>query len=330
MKTIHFSPRAVFWTFNRKKMLRIIAGILLFQLFFFGVLYYRLRDPVQWLQQYLPSTERQPGYLFSIYGPVDNAMKKPMAVTVSGRHVYIADTGNCRVMAYDYNGNFLYSFGAQGTKPGEFLFPYGLAADSEGRILVADMYSGHISVFSPQGSFLHYFATPADITSPAGIAVNEGRVYVSDVGRHQVIVFDETGQKIFEFGAKGSEPGQFLSPNAVAVSGVYIAVSDTGNHRLQIFNKLGTLVAVIPEIEPGYAFVNPRGLAYNSRGEVYAVNNLTHQVACLLPQGTVQFLFGQMGHEEGQFFLPNGIYIDDAGRIYITDTSNQRVSVFQQ
>lgn len=329
MKAIAINPRALLWDFDRKKLKRVIKTIILALILLFAVLYYQLRDPLKWLQPYMPGAIGAPQYLYSIYGPFDDAMQKPMDATVSGRHIFVSDTGNSRVMVFDYNGNFIQSFGSHGTEPGQFRFPYGIAADSQGRILIADMYNGNISVFTPQGAFLHYFATPADMTSPAGLTVADGRVYVADVARHQILVFDEAGDKIFEFGQEGSEPGQLLSPNGIAVSDMYIAVSDTGNHRIQIFNKLGTLVNEIPDIEQGREFANPRGVGYTSRGELYTVNNMTHQIASFTQQGDLQYLFSKMGQGPGESFLPNGLYIDELGRIYITDTSNRRVNVYQ-
>lgn len=329
MKTLQLRLRPVFLDFDQKKLKRVVLGILLLNFLLFAYSYYTLRDPFRLVQQYMPGVLGAPRFLYSIYGPFGEAMDRPMAVTVHGRRIYVADTGHSRVMVFDYNGEHLFSFGSRGSKPGELSFPYGLGVDSQGRILVADMYNGNISVFSPNGEFLHYFGSAPDLASPAGLVVSEGRVYVTDVARHKVIIFDEAGDKIFEFGGEGSAPGQFLSPNAIAVAGMFVAVSDTGNHRVQIFNKLGTLVREISVIEPGRSFVNPRGVGFSSRGELFTVNNLTHQVAMFNPTGELQFILGKQGHEPGEFFLPNGLFVDDQDRIYVTDTTNRKVNVFQ-
>ncbi|MHB1404928.1 MAG: hypothetical protein ACYCV0_04955 [Desulfitobacteriaceae bacterium] len=36
-----------------------------------------------------------------------------------------------------------------------------------------------------------------------------------------------------------------------------------------------------------------------------------------------------MGTNDDQFQLPNGLTIDDQGRIYVTDTVNGRLAVYQ-
>jgi DNA-binding beta-propeller fold protein YncE len=328
MKSVALNPRQIFLDFDQQKLKRVLRIMVVLQILLFLFFYYQLRNPLRYLQQYMPGGLGAPRYLYSLYGPFGDGMQKPMAVTVDGRQIYVSDTGNSKIRVFDYNGNHLRSFGENGTKPGELSFPYGIGVTGEGQILVADMYNGNISVFTPNGSFLHYFGTPLDIKSPAGLAVADGRVYVTDVARHKVIVFDETGEKIFEFGNEGDAPGQFRSPNAIAVSGMYVAVSDTGNDRIQIFNRLGTLIQEISDAD-GRKFVNPRGIGFTSRGEFFAVNNLTHQTFMFNPSGDLQHVIGKLGQGQGENFLPNGLFVDDQGRIYITDTTNRRVNVYQ-
>ena len=38
--------------------------------------------------------------------------------------------------------------------------------------------------------------------------------------------------------------------------------------------------------------------------------------------------FGGMGEENGKFYLPNGLFVDEDDNVFITDTLNLRVSVF--
>ncbi|EEG78218.1 6-bladed beta-propeller [Dethiobacter alkaliphilus] len=328
MKSVALNPRQIFLEFDREKLKRILRIMVILQILIFAFFYYHLRNPLRVAQQYMPGVVGVPQYLYSMYGPFGDSMDKPMDVTVVGRQIYVSDTGNSKIRVFDYNGNHVNSFGERGTEPGQLRFPYGIAENSQGQILVADMYNGNISVFTPDGTFLHYFGASVDLESPAGLAIIDGRVYVTDVAQHKVIVFDEEGEKIFEFGEEGDEPGQFLSPNAITVSGTYVAVSDTGNHRIQIFNRMGNFIDEITHAD-GRNFVNPRGVGYTSRGELLTVNNMTHQTYIFNPNGEFQHILGQQGQGPGENFLPNGLYIDDQGRIYITDTSNRRVNVYQ-
>lgn len=54
---------------------------------------------------------------------------------------------------------------------------------------------------------------------------------------HRLVVFDaDTGARLREFGAKGSEPGQFNRPNGIAVHGDHLFVVERDNHRVQVLS----------------------------------------------------------------------------------------------
>lgn len=322
--------RDAFLDWDKKKLKRTIQIIFIIELLLFLYLFLINRNPMNWVNVQV-GAPGQPQFLFSIYGANEkDFMNKPMAVCVSGNRIYVADTGNQRVQVFDYNGAPLFKFGKDGKKQGEFRFPYGIATDPSGKIYVADLYNGNVSVFTKDGEFLNYFSNSVEIKGPAGLYVDKDRIYVTDVALNQVKVFDLNGQKLFAFGKTGTGKGEFQSPNSVWVNGNSIYVSDTGNDRVQTFNKLGGFLSVLSDKnDTGEAlFVNPRGVAVDPRGVVYVVNNLTHQIFGFDNGGNRLWTFGSMGGESEQFFLPNGLFADDQGRLYITDTVNQRVQVY--
>ena len=49
---------------------------------------------------------------------------------------------------------------------------------------------------------------------------------------------------------------------------------------------------------------------------------------CSSPDGAVVREWGEAGSEEGQFVEPVGLAIDAAGRVYVADTDNGRVQIF--
>ncbi len=74
------------------------------------------------------------------YGP------RGVAVDDQGS-VYVADTGNKRVVVTDAEGNFKYQFGYAGAGLGQFNEPIGLALDGQGNLYVGDTWNGRIQVF---------------------------------------------------------------------------------------------------------------------------------------------------------------------------------------
>ena len=320
------------------RLLTIIALIGVGQASLFSYSYVTKRNPVQVLQNNLPAMAAPvaPTYLFNIYGEWgEGALLKPMAVAVAGRRIYVSDTANQRVQVFDYDGKPVGMIGRPGQGKGQLRFPYGLAVDGRGQVYVADLYNGSISIFTPDGEFLGYFGEkdPSEdlLKGPAGLALAGDRLYVADVRKSQVLAFSLDGRLVRTIGEKGSEPGQLLSPNAVAVSGDRVYVVDTGNDRVEVFSTEGSFIEEFngsPNQDESL-LVNPRGIAFDGRGVLYVVSNLTNHIHGFDRDGKPYFSFGNAGADDGNFYLPNGLTVDDQGRVYVTDTANGRVVVYQ-
>lgn len=321
-----------------QRVLSIIAAIFVVQAAVFSYYYVQERSLVRVIETKVPAVvATPPSYRFSIYGPWDAQLEKPMAVAVQGKRIYVSDTRNSRIQVFDYDGKPLFMFGSYGRGPGQFRFPYGIALDGAGRIYVADLYNGKVSIFDAAGVFQGYFAEGEFrvendiIPRPAGLFISDNQLFVTDVGRHKVMAFTLDGNKVLEFGKFGKGDGELISPNAVAVTGDRIYVVDTGNDRVAVYDRQGNFLSTFngsPDGKGTPSFVNPRGIGI-SEGLIYLVSNLTNQVQVFKSTGERVLIFGEPGRDEKQFSLPNGLYVDDQGRIYITDTVNQRVAVYE-
>lgn len=74
------------------------------------------------------------------------SMIRGMATDKYGR-LYVVDTLSCSVRVFDKNGEYLFSFGQQGFKDGEFLYPNGIFVDSTGKIYIADWGNDRVQVW---------------------------------------------------------------------------------------------------------------------------------------------------------------------------------------
>jgi sugar lactone lactonase YvrE len=69
--------------------------------------------------------------------------------------VFISDGyGNRRVVHFDKEGRFVKAWGEEGTAPGQFALPHGIAIDSQNRIYVADRNNARTQVFDTDGKLL--------------------------------------------------------------------------------------------------------------------------------------------------------------------------------
>jgi len=114
--------------------------------------------------------------------------------------VYVTDSGNFRVQAFDRDGNFKLAFGSVGRKSGQFSRPKGIASDKDGHIYVADAAFGNFQIFDGEGRLLMFIGDRSQIPGPgrymlpAGIGVDEdGRVYIVDQFFRKVDVFRPAG-----------------------------------------------------------------------------------------------------------------------------------------
>ncbi len=159
--------------------------------------------------------------------------------------LYVVDTANHWVVAFDGEGRETLRFGERGVGPGQFNFPTHIAADRDGNLYIADSLNFRIQIMDAQGRFLRSIGKLGnrlgEFSKPKGVAVDGGgRVYVVDGIYDTVQVFNREGELLMHFGRSGSEEGAFWLPNGMAVDaggGIYVA--DTHNQRVQVFRFLG-------------------------------------------------------------------------------------------
>jgi DNA-binding beta-propeller fold protein YncE len=127
---------------------------------------------------------------------------------------------------------------------------------------------------------------------PRGIAVDSLRnVYVADSGNNRIQKFNSTGNFITQWGSQGNASGQFANPTGIAIdSSDNVYVADSGNNRIQKFDNTGKFL-----------------LEWGSRGT---------------PHGTL------LGQVLGQFANPTGIAVDSSDNVFVVDTGNNRVLMY--
>ena len=158
-------------------------------------------------------------------------------------NIFVADTDNNRIEAFDNNGGFLTKFATQ-TPPDD------VAVDETGNVFVV-YSSGRVDKFITAGGG-HYAlerswggvgSLPGQFNQPLGIAVDAaGNVYVADTGNNRIQKFNGSGSLLALFGTgPGSSNSEFNSPVSIDVGSrgdVYVA--DLNNDRVQVFNQDGT------------------------------------------------------------------------------------------
>jgi uncharacterized protein (TIGR03663 family) len=156
----------------------------------------------------------------------------PRAVAVSRGNIYVADTGNKRIVRYDKDGRKLSDWGGNGSGPGQFVEPVGLAADAAGNIYVNDTGNHRVQVFDPEGKFIRQFSVFGwkDFYTEPYIALGPaGTVLLTDSSQGRVCLYDSAGTLKRTW--KPAEP--FKLPTGIAVDPFgTVSVSDRGLDRI--------------------------------------------------------------------------------------------------
>jgi DNA-binding beta-propeller fold protein YncE len=172
--------------------------------------------------------ERYSGDPFN--GPTD------VAEHPATRELFITDGyGNSRVHRYTHEGEYITSWGALGSDPGEFDVPHGIAFLDDDHVAVIDRENFRVEIFTASGEFVDQWQAHR----PGAIRAAHGLVYLAELGPVafqwklpnlgcRIRVLGPDGGDISRFGnlEPGAGPDQFIAPHGLAIDSrgdVYIA-----------------------------------------------------------------------------------------------------------
>ena len=215
--------------------------------------------------------------------------------------------------------------------------PAGVAVDADDNIYVADSEGGVISVFDANGGFLRYLGLvhgENDYESPQAIAVDRkaGRLYLVDTPRNLVFVLDLTGRVLRRVGINhdGSGTGKFTDPTDVVVSHDHVYVLDNSGTRVQMLDLQCAFQSSF-DLPHGLdtRVSRENGLGVDLQGNIYISLSVSSFIQVYNQSGVLRATFGQSGQRLGEFLAPKGLWIDSTNRLYVADTGNVRVQLFQ-
>jgi uncharacterized protein (TIGR03663 family) len=294
-------------------------------------------------------------------GDGDGQLNDPRGIAVDSKgNLYVADTGNHRIVVFGADGKPLRTIGSLGSGDGQFNEPRGIAVDSADNLYVADTWNARVVKLDPTGKVIKTWGTGNDIGSgrrammtdgsaagnaaaplgfygPRGIAVDaQGNVYVADTGNKRVVVTDSEGKFLYQWGHGGNEPGAFNEPIGIAVDdqgSVYVA--DTWNGRVQIFGRQedGRAAATpqatwrVPGWQPN-TYSDPF-IAAGKDGVVYASVPERNLMLYATASGEPLLRWGGKGTDFASLTLPSGAAVAPDGTLYVVDRGNNRVMHFK-
>ncbi|MDW7773481.1 MAG: 6-bladed beta-propeller [Desulfobulbaceae bacterium] len=226
--------------------------------------------------------------------PVTNSITSPVAVALDrdGR-LYVAETRANRVVILSQSGRFI-------GKLDGLSEPISVAVDSGGPIYVGSKEKGNVAVYDADFTFLFKLGSGDDeFIQPDDICIDPttGWIYVVDRGSDLVRIYDSTGQSVGSIGSSGNGDGQFHHPVSIAI--------DEGAEEIIVLD---------------------RQLAISQKDSTTLLEGARIQFFAM--DGTYKRGFSRFDSFEGDMIRPQKIAVDNESRIYVTDSLQNVVLVY--
>ncbi|HYE24219.1 MAG TPA: hypothetical protein VEG32_03370 [Clostridia bacterium] len=267
--------------------------------------------------------------LTAAYGR-ESVLRAPAHLTTDSRQrLIIADAEVPAVHVLDGKNSFRIEGG-----PGRRMRrPSGVAVDAEDNIYVSDERQRVILVYDSEGVYRRALGIQYGenmFEKPAGLAIDRsaGHVYVLDSAAGELAVLLLDGKVLKQVGGPRSQGIRFDNPTQVAVGADRVAVLDASGSRIRVFSLDCDLLSefrIRGEEQPPMS--SALGLGIDAGGHIY-VTNVMSDVRVYTQDGKLIDRLEQSRSTHEGFRAPEGVWIDDSGRMFVADTRNRRIQVF--
>lgn len=242
----------------------------------------------------------------------------PVVFVLAAFGLAVADTGvEPEAPQVDVLGSWRYGLSAPGR----------LATDNAGNVWVSEPGLGRVVGRQADGKVLEILT---DLGTPTAIGIDaSGRLLVGDSARGRVSALDADGAEVFAFGA-GDDAFELPLDIGVDRSSGRVYVVDGGADLVRVFDAGGTALGTFGgtgEAEGLFDF--PAGIHVDAdAGEIFVTDQRNYRVQVFDLEGTFHTAFGEMGEDDGELGVVQGVWVDDAERVYLADAMKNEILVF--
>ncbi len=169
---------------------------------------------------------------------------RPTEILYRDGHIYLVDKGSMRVVLTDSKGLFEKSYDLfsvlklEGKKRYDIEIS-GFSIDKDGNMLFTVPVIFKAFRYSPDGklaAFGQRGGAPGKFNVISGIAEDDkGNLYVADVLKSAVLVFDKDLKFVTQFSQRGLDPGDLVAPKEIAYQNGKLYVTQSMNRGVSVF-----------------------------------------------------------------------------------------------
>lgn len=218
-----------------------------------------------------------------------------------------------------------------------------VAVADDGIIYVADSETNQVAMFTLEGKYQGSFGAKKsgffgggagiELSSPRGIAVHEGVVYVADTGNGKVQLFGPNGVFLATLEIENSPenkaaqdrglPYKLREPADMAVNGLgQIYVLDASDGLVKVYSPSGKYLKHLPK--------NGTPLAFSLATEgIYVADKDSLTIHRYDFNDKLTYSFGARGEGRALFKSISGLVAGNDSRVYVGDSKQGLVQVFQ-
>jgi ABC-type Fe3+ transport system permease subunit/streptogramin lyase len=256
--------------------------------------------------------------------------------------ILLAGCGQGQAGAVDLHSRFFGGvkiIGTRGVGVGQLNKPRSVAVDKHDNLYVLDM-TGRVQKFSSNGVYLLSWQMPEiDRGKPKGMCRDRvGNIIVVEPHYSRVNQFTPEGRLLLQWGAPGTNDGQFSAPRAAGVNSkneIFVA-EYLERESVQKFS----LNEITPGIGPKWlaSFGSPgngpgqfnraEGLYVDTHDQVYVADSCNHRIQVFSSHGKLLRTYGKPGRGKGELSYPYDICVDADGFSYVSEFGNSRIQIF--
>lgn len=245
----------------------------------------------------------------------------------SKKRLYIADTGNNRLVSLDSAFEYLAALSHENIS-----LPVSIVKDKEGLFYIVDGEKAEIKIIDIKKELVERLELKGVPPAPQqfvpgrlAIDLND-RLYATDKLNERILVFDRAGTFLREITVEGEGFFGFSDVRVDRKGNVYAV--DTLGGSVYVFTTEGELVSRFGKRgDKNDEFRFPTSLAVDKAGLIYVLDKHAGSILVFTPTGTFQYTIASPGPKEGQLHNPSYIYIDSEDRIFTID--GVRIQVFK-